>query len=355
MSRQLRRFWGNSAPRGAPYGCWILPPWERWRWTERQAADPQTRSTELQYVRYEASVQIAVVASSTAATSSDKLFRPRSAQVNKVRVFRQLSDVVFFLVMGGLSASFVLLIVLLLAADIAFTSFQDFWDALCTPEIQSAFRMTLLTCTAAAIISLWIATPLGYLLSRYRFFGRWMVDTLVDIPIVLPPLVLGLSLLILFHLPIGGWELEHWLREDLDFPVTYRWPAIVLAQFAVACAFAVRTMRVTFDQIDPRAEDVARTLGCTRGQAFFYVALPQAWRGMTAAFTISWARALGEFGPILVFAGATRFRTEVLSTTVFLELSVGHLDAAVAVSLLMVVLAMVVLVILRGLGLGLTL
>ena len=275
------------------------------------------------------------------------------------------SDVPFFLVMGGLSASFVVLIVLLLAADVMFTSFADFRDALLKPEIRAAFRLTLLSCTIAAMMSLWVGTPLGYLLSRYKFPGRWLVDTLVDIPIVLPPLVLGLSLLILFHLRIGGpdgWHLEAWLRDgrvplavhDGGFPVTYRWPAVILAQFSVACAFAVRTMRVTFDQINPRAEDVARTLGCTRGQAFMQIALPQAWRGMIAAGTIAWARALGEFGPILVFAGATRMKTEVLSTSVFLELSIGNLDAAVAVSLLMVLMAVTVLLILRAIGMRLT-
>lgn len=256
--------------------------------------------------------------------------------------------------MSGLSSCFVLLIVLLLLADLLFTSPRDFVVAICKPEIQAAFRLTILSCTIAAIMSIWVATPLGYLLSRYKFPGRWLIDTIVDIPIVLPPLVLGLSLLIMFHLSIGGWELEAFLRDRVGFPVTYRWPAVVLAQFSVACAFAVRTMRVTFDQINPRAEDVARTLGCTRGQAFTQVALPQAWRGMIAATTIAWARALGEFGPILVFAGATRMRTEVLSTSVFLELSIGQLNAAVAVSLLMVAMAVVVLVILRVLGTGLT-
>lgn len=267
---------------------------------------------------------------------------------------RQRSDTPFFLVMGGLSACFVLLILLLILADLLFTSWGDFTAALAKPEIQSAFRLTMLTCTAAAILSLWVATPLGYLLSRFRFPGRWLIDTVVDIPIVLPPLVLGISLLILFHFSIAGWELEAFLRDRIGFPVTYRWPAVVLAQFSVACAFAVRTMRVTFDQIDPRAEDVARTLGCTRAQAFTQVALPQAWRGMIAATTIAWARALGEFGPILVFAGATRMRTEVLSTTVFLELSIGQLNAAVAVSLLMVAMAVVVLLVLRFLGTGLS-
>ncbi len=264
------------------------------------------------------------------------------------------SDIDFFLITGVLSGCYILLIVLLIGADLIFTSFHDFRAALFKPEIQSAFWMTLKTCTVASILSIWVATPLGYILSRFKFPGDWLIDTIVDIPIVLPPLVLGLSLLILFHLPINGWELEAWFRNDLRFPVTYRWPAVVLAQFAVSGAFAVRTMRVTFDQIDPRAEDVARTLGCTRSQAFLSVALPQASRGMTAAVTIAWARALGEFGPILVFAGATRFRTEVLSTTVFLELSIGNLEAAVAVSLLMVAMAMVILLLLRLIGGGLS-
>lgn len=279
--------------------------------------------------------------------------RPSSSRAAKHH-FRRRSDVPFFLVMGGLSSCFILLIVLLIAADLRFTSVAEFRDAISRPEIQAAFRLTILSCTVAAILSLWVATPLGYLLSRYKFPGRWLVDTIVDIPIVLPPLVLGLSLLILFHLRLGDWQLEAWLREDVGFPVTFRWPAVVLAQFAVACAFAVRTMRVTFDQINPRCEDVARTLGCTRAQAFLKIALPQSWRGMIAAGTISWARALGEFGPILVFAGATRMRTEVLSTTVFLELSIGQLDAAVAVSLMMVVMAVVVLLLLRAIGTGLS-
>ena len=269
---------------------------------------------------------------------------------------RRLWDAAFLLIMTGLAGSFVLLIVLLLMADLLFTSFSAFTTALQQPEILAAFQLTMKTCTAAAVLSVWAAVPLGYMLSRYSFPGRQLIDVIVDIPIVLPPLVLGLSLLILFHQPFPGtsWVLDRWLQERLGFAVTYRWPAVVLAQFAVACAFAVRTMRVTFDQIHPRAEQVARTLGCSRAQAFLLIALPQAWRGLITAFTIAWARSLGEFGPILVFAGATRQRTEVLSTSVFLELSVGQLDAAVAVSLLMVAMAVVVLVILRSLGAGLS-
>ena len=266
------------------------------------------------------------------------------------RAHRAGSDLPFLALMSGLGGGYILLILALLAADIAYTSPAHFATALAKPEIQFAVRLTLISCTISALLSIWVATPLGYLLSRFQFRGRWLIDTALDVPIVLPPLVIGLSLLILFHLPIAGGNLEDWFQQTLGFRVTYRQPAVILAQFAVACAFAVQTMRVTFDQIDPRAEQVALTLGCRRSQAFLQIALPQAWRGLIAAFTIAWARSLGEFGPILVFAGATRMRTEVLSTTVFLELSVGQLEAAVAVSLLMVLAAMAVLGIVRLLG-----
>ena len=135
-------------------------------------------------------------------------------------------------------------------------------------------------------------------------------------------------------------------------PVTYEIPGVILAQFMVACAFAVRTVRVTFDQISPRCEQVALTLGCTRAQSFWLVVLPEAFKGVIAAATIAWARSLGEFGPLLIFAGATRMRTEVMPTTIFLELSVGNIELAVVVSLLMILVAVIVLILTRSLGLN---
>lgn len=281
---------------------------------------------------------------------------PAPPETPAARPHRAGTDAPFFIVMGSIGGSYLLLILALLVADVAFTSPAHFAAALAKPEIQYAIRLTLISCTISALMSIWVATPLGYLLSRFRFRGRWLIDAALDIPVVLPPLVIGLSLLILFHLPIAGTNLEQGIQNltrgegRAGLRITYAEPAVVLAQFAVACAFAVQTMRVTFDQIDTRAEQVALTLGCRRSQAFLHVVLPQAWRGMVAATTIAWARSLGEFGPILVFAGATRMRTEVLSTTVFLELSVGQLEAAVAVSLLMVLAAMGVLGIVRLVG-----
>lgn len=255
------------------------------------------------------------------------------------------SDWPFYLCFGLLGATYVLLIVAMLAADLTFTTRGHLFEALASPEIKYAIRLSLVSCTISTLLSLWVAVPLGYLLARTQFWGKELIDTLLDIPIVLPPLVIGLSLLILFQTPPGRWF------QERIMPMTYEVPSVILAQFSVAAAFAVRTMRVTFEQVPPRAEQVALTLGCTRAAAFWRVVMPEARRGLLTATTLSWARALGEFGPILIFSGATRMRTEVLPTTVFLELSVGKIEAAVAVSLLMIAVAVVVLVITRRLGL----
>lgn len=269
---------------------------------------------------------------------------------------RPRSDVPFYTGLLTVSALYVLLLAALLLADASYTSPGQLWAALRSAEIRYAIRLSLISCTFSALLSLVVAVPIGYLMSRHRFWGQNLLDGLLDIPIVLPPLVVGLSLLILFHTVWGQWLEDgfKWLLRELHInrirAITYDVPAVVLAQFAVAAAFAVRTMRVTFDQISPRREQVAITLGCNHGQAFWRVTLPEARRGMMTAFTLAWARSLGEFGPILVFAGATRMRTEVLSTTVFLELSVGNLEAAVAVSLLMIVAALAVLWLVRHFG-----
>lgn len=338
------------------------------------------------------------------------------------------SEAPFLAALGCIGGLYVLLIVAMLVADASFTSPGHLLGALASREIRYATWLSLITCSITTILSLWVAVPTGYILSRYRQEAtgplarttRHVLDAILDIPIVLPPLVIGLSLLILFQTPPGRWiehqvqhnmgdivawgaipllilvvvaiivrvidlirgnssstgarwliplslsvayllviELAGWsnplrsgLQRRLGTPITYAVPSVIIAQFAVAAAFAVRTMRITFDQINPRSEQVAMTLGCTRAQAFFMVTLPEARRGILTAATMAWARSLGEFGPILVFSGATRMRTEVLPTTVFLELSIGNIEAAVAVSLLMVACAVAVLVIIRGVGTG---
>ena len=255
------------------------------------------------------------------------------------------SDMPFLIGLSLIGGLYLFFIIAMIVADMSYTSPGHFLKALSSREIRYAIRLSLISCSLTTLLSLWVAVPIGYLMSRFRFPFKRFIDALLDIPIVLPPLVIGLSLLILFQTRLGRF-IEYIL------PFTYAIPGIILAQFMVACAFAVRTMRTTLDQISPRQEQVALTLGCSRSQAFWMVVLPASRRGVLSAGTLAWARSLGEFGPILVFCGATRMHTEVLPTSVFLELSIGNLEAAVAVSLLMVLAAMVVLILVRVFGQG---
>ena len=268
-----------------------------------------------------------------------------------------IANRVFVISFALIGATYLVLILGMLIADCAYVFEQSkskarnsshFWASMMSgnpiavslrdPKIQYSIWLSMISCTLAAILSVVIAVPLGYVLSRIPFRGRNFADAFLDIPIVLPPLIVGLSLLILFQFAPFKWFARS---------IVYQIPAVILAQWAVSCAYAVRTMKMTFDQINPRCEQVAISLGCSRFQAFSWVTFPEARLGLLTAFTLAWARSLGEFGPLLIFAGATRMKTEVLSTSVYLEMNVGNIEGAVAVSLLMIFASIVVLMITR--------
>ena len=255
------------------------------------------------------------------------------------------SSAPFIVCLVLLSSVYLLLVALMILADIGVLIFSGggidaLLSALRSENVRYATFLSLISSSITTVLSLFVAVPIGYLMSRFDFRGKACIDALLDIPIVLPPMVVGISLLVLFNL----------VPEELSNLVVYEVPAVILAQFAVACAFAVRTMRVTFDQISQRYEQVALTLGASRGQVFWTVVMPQTKRGLLAAGTLAWARSLGEFGPVLVFAGSSP-RTEVLPTTVYLAMQSGDLLGMLAVSMIMIVLAAIVLIITRVFGL----
>lgn len=240
----------------------------------------------------------------------------------------------FYICISLIGGFYVLLLSLMLLAQVSYISLPGFLDVLRKNEIQFSLRLTLMSCTVSAILSVWIAIPLGYLMSRRQFWGRTIFDIIIHVPIVLPPLVVGCCLLVLFNYPPFSF---------LSGMFVFNWPGVVLAQFVVACAFSIRTMRLCFDQVPDRYEKVALTLGCHEGQAFTRVVLPQVKVGILEAFTIAWARSLGEFGPILVFAGATSGKTEVLSTSFFLSMQSGDLNGMITISFIMIFCSVLVL------------
>ena len=151
-------------------------------------------------------------------------------------------------------------------------------------------------------------------------------------------------------------DITHTLRcgrliEDLGLKFVFQKIGIILCQFLDSASFGIRAVKLAFDGVDPRLEHVAMTLGCGRAGAFFHVALPLARRGIVVGGILIWTRAFGIFGPLMVFVGAVRMRTEVLPTTIYLEQSVGRIEVALAVALLMIALATVALVTIRLVGL----
>ena len=221
-------------------------------------------------------------------------------------------------------------------------------DVLTQPSVRTALWLSLRTSLTATFLAVVFGVPLAWLLARVPFPGSSAVRALCLLSMVLPPVVGGVALFFSFgRRGLFGQYLDRWFDVQLPFTT---W-GVVVAQTFVSMPFLVITVEAALRQTDRRYEDAARTLGASRWYVFRRVTIPAIQPALIAGAVLAWARALGEFGPILVFAGATRMRTEVLPTTVFLELSVGNIEAAVAVSLLMIAAAMTVLTLARTFGL----
>jgi len=243
------------------------------------------------------------------------------------------------------SVSLVFLALFILAVVCVGSLYSDpstLMSAFFSEEIQFAVALTLITATVATILSLIVAVPAAYVLSRASFVGKDLVDALINIPIALPPVALGTALLIFFtNTPVGVFI------DNSIVKFVFEPPGIVLAQFSVISVLAVRLMKPVFDGIDPRYEKVARTLGHGELDCFVRVTLPLARDGLFGATVLAWARAMGEFGATVTLAGATRFKTETLPIAMFLNLSVADLEAAMATVLILLGIAVTVLVISR--------
>ncbi len=234
---------------------------------------------------------------------------------------------------------FVGFILLLIIADAFYIDRKAVLTVFTSGFIRHSLWMSIWTSFAATFIALLFAVPIGYSLSRYRFPGRVLVDVIVDLPIVFPPLVAGLTLLVFF----SQTSLGRWIQDDLGIEFVFQRKGIILCQFLASASFAIRSAKTAFDEVDRRFENVALTLGCTRWASFRRVSLPLALNGIIAGGILTWARAFGLFGPLLIFVGSFRGRTEVLSTTIFLEQSVGNIEVALAVAMLMIVVAVIAL------------
>jgi molybdate transport system permease protein len=263
------------------------------------------------------------------------------SKLNFNRSFSSLSDwltrywlhVIFWLVFGAVIAFFILAFVGL----VLYGTQDSYWAIFQNSEFRFALGFTLKTTLMATVAAVGTALPCGYILARYSFPGKLVLDTLLDLPLILPPLVSGMALLILFG-PLLGRSLS-----QIGINIVFSTWGVVIAQWFIAFPFAMKTFREAFGAIDLRYEKIARTLGCTPSQVFGRVTLPMSRRGIGAGVAMTWARTLGEFGATAMLAGVTRMKTETLSAAIFLNMSMGEIRFAIAIAIVLFLAAMMVL------------
>ena len=211
-------------------------------------------------------------------------------------------------------------------------------------EILDALALSLGTTAVSLLVTVALGLPLALLLARRSFRGKWLVETIVDLPIVLPPAVAGLALLLVFGRrgvlgePLGAAGIE----------LAFTTSAVVLAQAFVSAPFFVRSARAGLAAIDGDLEDAARVDGATERQVLVAITLPLAGPALAAGLVMAWARALGEFGATIMFAGNVVGRTQTLPLLVYGEFQGGSLDASIAAAAILVAAALGVLVAVRA-------
>lgn len=188
-----------------------------------------------------------------------------------------------------------------------------------------ALGLSLKVALWATAIDLVLGVAVGYALARLRFPGRELVDSILLLPMVLPPTVLGYYLLVV----VGrrGW-IGAWLENTLGIHLIFTWQGAVIAAAVVAFPFVCKSARAAFETVDAQLEDAARVLGLGEAAVFFRVTLPLAWRGILAGTLLAFARSLGEFGATLMVAGSIPGKTQTLSIAVYEAVQAGQDDLA---------------------------
>ncbi|MCA9726627.1 MAG: ABC transporter permease [Candidatus Eisenbacteria bacterium] len=241
----------------------------------------------------------------------------------------------------------VLFVGLFLGAAFLYSGPERLIRVLTEPAALQSILLSLGTSAIATLLAFVFAIPAAYALTRWKIPGRAFIDMLLDLPIVLPPLVAGFCLLLLYAVLERAWS-GGLSGGPLDLRFTR--PGIVLAQFTIAAPLAVRVLRAAFAEVPERLETMSRSLGAGEARTFAAISLPMSRNGIIAGIIMVWARSIAEFGPILVFCGAVRGKTDVLPIAIFLAFSNGELENGVALSALLIVLGGIAIAGIRRLG-----
>jgi len=242
-----------------------------------------------------------------------------------------------------LSLPFLAFLVLPLAALVLRLPPERLISSLSSRQVVQAVALSMATTLVTTAVTICFGTPVGYLLARRRFPFRRVVDTLVDLPTVLPPAVAGVALLMAFgRRGILGGALGAW-----GIQIPFSWVAVVMAQTFVASAFYVKAAALGFAGIDPALEQSAALDGAGSWQVFRHVTLPLAWSALLSGAVMTWARALGEFGATMIFAGNYPGRTQTMPLAIYLGFELD-LNVALTLAVILVGCSFLVLMVVKG-------
>jgi molybdate transport system permease protein len=222
------------------------------------------------------------------------------------------------------------------------TTPELFFESLSNPEVVSALTLSLITSVISLVIVLIVGTPFAYVHARNQYPGKVLVDTLIDLPLVLPPAVAGLALLVLY----GRAGILGQYFSMLGISIAFTTLAVIMAQVFVASPFYVRQAKSLFEQLDPAYEQTARTLGASPLRIFTQITLPLTASGLVSGAVMTFGRALGEFGATIMFAGNLPGVTQTMPLAVYVGME-GNFMVGLTISIILVLISFAIMIAVR--------
>lgn len=222
--------------------------------------------------------------------------------------------------------------------------FDTMLGSLHDPVVIDALRLSFTTSALTTSIVVLIGTPVAYINARFHYIGKEVADSLIDLPVIMPPAVAGIALLMAFG-RMG--VLGHYL-SGFGISIAFTTLAVVIAQVFVSSPFYIRQARTSFEDVDCAFENAARTLGASRVYTFFYVTLPIAANGLISGAIMAFARSLGEFGATIMFAGNFQGRTQTMPLAIYTAMQ-GDLDVSLCLALILVVISFLTIALVKTL------
>ncbi len=218
-------------------------------------------------------------------------------------------------------------------------TWPEFWHTVTMPTALASYRLTFGASFLAALVNAIFGFIVAWVLVRYQFFGKKLVDALVDLPFALPTAVAGITLASLYAK--AGW-IGHWL-EPLGIKVANTQLGVFVALTFIGLPFIVRTVQPVLDDLDPELEEAAASLGANRWQIFWRVILPMVTPALLTGFTLAFARALGEYGSVIFIAGNLPMKTQITPVVIMGELDMFDYAKATAIAVVLLVVSFVLL------------